>query len=221
MSRSSDLAEITYLAALDLEASGRIDDALAAHQSIIDDHGSSLWSDAAARAMDRITAGVPLSMSLEEARAPFQKRFTRPLSFPHALITALIVITQSAVAGPFVAGIWLLVVAMDLEPLIFVYIAGGIPAALSGLLFAVWVLHYCHRRGFMPERVKLVGMLTGVMSVAIFCWVLLPLYIDGFLPVGAVGFLVAHGLVGGAFTGWLGGKLVWYRMDRRAPPYPG
>lgn len=220
MSRPSDQAEKTYLAALDLEAEGRTKEALAAYQTIIDQHDALLWSDAASQAMDRIAAGVPLSSRLSQARKPFCKRFTRPLSLPHALITILILVVQSIVAGPLIAGSWLVLVAMDLAPLMFIYLVGGIPAAISGFLFSAWILHYCHGKGFMPERTTLAGMIFGVVAVLLFSWGLVPLYASDFPPSGVVMFMVIHGLVGGAFTGWLGGKLVWYRMDRNAPPYP-
>lgn len=219
MPRFPDQAEQAYLTALDLEAEGRTDEALAAYQSIIDHHGRSLWSDAAAQAMDRIAGGDPLSIRLSEARVPFYKRFTRPLSFRHALVTALIVIIQSAVTGPLVAGSWLVLVSMQLDPVPFIYMVGGIPATVSGLLFAAWILRYSHLRGYMPEHVVPAGMICGAIGVVFSYWVLWVMATGNLLPAWAVMFLVIHGVAGGAFTGWLGAKLVWYRMNREAPPF--
>lgn len=219
MIRPAVPAEHAYLNALDLEADGRTGEALEAYQSVIDNHGQSLWSDSARQAMDRIAEGVPVSARLSQARRPFGKRFTRSLSFPHALITAVMVIVQAITLGPLVAGSWIVIVVLDLSPMVFIYAVGGLPAALAGLFFAVWVLGYCHRRGYMPERVILAGIVCGSLAVAFSGWVLVPLMIGDVLPVGIVIFLIVHGMAGGAFMGWLGGKVAWYRMDRDTPPF--
>ncbi|MFC4259478.1 hypothetical protein ACFOZ5_10610 [Marinobacter lacisalsi] len=212
-------AEQAYLAAQDLEVAGRTEEALAAYQSIIDDNGSSLWSDSAAQAMNRIAEGVPLTTSLRQARDPSCKRFTRSLSPGHALITAVIVALMAAAVGPLVAGSWVVLVTMDLMPVPVIYMVGAMPAGLAGLLFAAWVLGHCHLKGYMPERVKLAGTICGALAVAVSGWVLVPMVSAHSLPDGAVVFLIVHGMVGGMFMGWLGGKLVWYRVDRDAPPY--
>lgn len=212
-------AEEAYLAAQDLEVAGRTEEALAAYQSIVDDNGSSLWSDSAAQAMNRIAEGVPLTTSMRQAQGPVGKRFTRPLSPPHAFATTVIIILQAAAVGPPIAGSWLILVTMDLAPVLAIYMVGGVPAGLAGLLFASWVLGHCHLRGCMPKRLTLAGIACGALAVAFSGWVLVPLTFGLRLPSGVVIFLIAHGMAGGAFIGWLGGKLVWYRMDPNVPPY--
>lgn len=232
-------AEKAYQAALALEA---MDEgaAFSAYQQVVDQYPESLWSDRAASALDRIEGATQYLRQGRVVHVPPELSCRRNPTIGHGLATTLQMIILAIVVGPFFAGVWSIFFGLALSVIPLFYWIGWLPAAISGLLFAGWGLRYCSVRSALPDRTLLAGVVCGLMGAAIGAVVILFLWpmphvwllVTGFVLL--VGFVidgnptvailcslllfVFHGALGGAAVGWLGGKLLRYRMDTANDP---
>lgn len=228
-------AEQAYQVAVELAASDRPEEAFAAYQHVIDQYPESLWSDRAAGALDQLEGPSRYLRRGTVVQVPPELSVCRRLTLRHGVVTTLLMVIVATATGPLFAGVWTIFLGMGPRGIPLFYWAGALPAGVTGLLFAAWGLRYCHHRRALPERTVLAGILCGLAGSVIgvvmilLLWqmfhfwflvagllMLVGLVVDGnqttAILVTATLFAV-HGALGGAGVGWLGGRLLRYRMD--------
>ncbi len=228
-------AEQAYQMAVELAASDRPEEAFAAYQHVIDHYPESLWSDRAASDLDRIEGVTQYIRRGTVVRVPPELSVCRRLTLRHGMVTMLLMVILAIVTGPLFAGIWTVFLGLGLRGIPLFYWAGFLPAGVAGVLFAAWGLRYCHVHRALPERTVLAGILCGLIGSVIgavmilflwqafhFFWLITGLFLLVGVLVGGnqvatilviTMLVVVHGALGGAGVGWLGGRLLRYRMD--------
>ena len=219
MSPADRTAEQAYLHAQELEEKDQIPEALVQYQSVIDQHGYSLFADAACQAIDRIEAGDALDKALAHVRTRSRYHPARPLTVGNALRTTLPVVLLATVLGPVVAGSWILIISLSLEPLPFIYLIGGLPAALGGFLFSIWALCLCHWKRRVPVRFPSMGAASGALSITALFIIAGSSVVSVWKSPAFFLFMLFHSVVAGLVAGGPAGKIIHTRMSLAYPPY--
>ena len=219
MSPADRTAEQAYLHAQELEEKDQIPEALVQYQSVIDQHGYSLFADAACQAIDRIEAGDAIDAAL--ARFPTRSQYhpARPLTVRNALFTTSLVTLLALVVGPIVAGCWVLIIGFSLEPLLYIYLIGGLPAALAGVILSIWALWLCHWKRRVPVRFPSMGAAIGALSITALFIIAGSSVVSVWKSPAFFLFMLFHSVVAGLVAGGPAGKIIHTRMSLAYPPY--